>query len=87
MSSQLGKIILLKEEFKKSLNHKNYKEAERILKVIDEEYKNISNKGLKNFLTENICFVLKLQEPKNRFLFESVVSGILYTENIFHFIL
>ena len=68
MSSQLGKIILLKEEFKISLNNKNYKEAERILKVIDEEYKNISNKGLKDFLTEeqikNIegCFEKKITD-------------------------
>lgn len=68
MSSQLGKIILLKEEFKISLNNKNYKEAERILKVIDEEYKNISNKGLKFFLTDeqikNIegCFEKKIDD-------------------------
>ena len=52
MSSQLGKIILLKEELKKSLNDNNYKEAERILRVIDTEYKKISNKALKNFLTD-----------------------------------
>ena len=68
MSSQLGKIILLKEEFKKNLNDKNYKEAERILRVIDMECKKISNKALKNFLTDeqikNIeeCFGKKISD-------------------------
>ena len=68
MEPKLGKMILLKNQLIKNLENKNLKEAEIILKVINEEYKKIGNKSLVDILDlkqiENIekCFGKKMNE-------------------------
>lgn len=53
MKPKLGKIMLLKNKLKDYLENNKFEEAETVLKVINEEYKNVENKGLLDILDSN----------------------------------
>lgn len=53
MKPKLGKIMLLKNKLKDCLENNKFEEAETVLKVINEEYKNVKNKDLLDILNSN----------------------------------
>ena len=53
MKPKLEKIMLLKNKLKDYLENNKFEEAETVLKVINEEYKNVENKGLLDILDSN----------------------------------